>query len=217
MQALTRLQHWLEGVYEIRIDHDVADFVITNPDLAQQLHGSAGRGDCPEKLLVREVQDELNVSLYLAPEIVGHLARVSDSRPRADGRTFCLAIEGVSHFLYLAWRAGFDRTLTQMELELQAEVDKFVGMMTLPEEPLDVDGCARLRAWLFDAVRFAPGLAAEELARYQKANFYAALYCRQLEQRYLRCHDNVGLTRELRRFYRQDQRGKINMIDSAVR
>ena len=101
MQALTRLQHWLEGVYEIRIDHDVADFVITNPDLAQQLHGSAGRGDCPEKLLVREVQDELNVSLYLAPEIVGHLARVSDSRPRADGRTFCLAIEGVSHFLYL--------------------------------------------------------------------------------------------------------------------
>ena len=39
---------------------------------------------------------------------------------------FCLALEGVSHFLYLIWNASFDRSVTLLEMELQAEIDKFV-------------------------------------------------------------------------------------------
>ena len=38
---------------------------------------------------------------------------------------FCLAVEGVSHFIYVALRAADDRGVSQLELELQAEVDKF--------------------------------------------------------------------------------------------
>ena len=42
----------------------------------------------------------------------------------ADLDPLCQIIEGVSHFVYLAERARVDREATQLELELQAEVDK---------------------------------------------------------------------------------------------
>ena len=36
------------------------------------------------------------------------------------------ALEGVSHFTYYAWNAARDKPVSLFELELQAEVDKFV-------------------------------------------------------------------------------------------
>ena len=40
-------------------------------------------------------------------------------------------LEGISHFNYLVLRAADDRSVTLLELELQAEVDKFVGTYLL--------------------------------------------------------------------------------------
>ena len=129
---LTDLQKQLEHIYEIRVDHDVADFLITDSEIASNLEGGTGRRVAPEKLLLFEHQGQMNLSLYLAPEVVEHLAGEPAAIWGASGAAFCLAVEGVSHFLYVAWRAGYDRSLTQMELELQAEVDKFIGLLSLP-------------------------------------------------------------------------------------
>ncbi len=215
MRSLTRLQRWLQRVYEIEVEYDVMDFLITDEVLAKALQGDAARSGCPEKVLLRESPQELAMTLYLAPEVLqslGNRVAVGDNQ---QAEAFCLAVEGVSHFLYLAWRAGFERELTQLELELQAEIDKFIGLVVLNKDAGGTRG-ADLCSWLFDYVSFENGLDKRDRERYEIANFYAGQYCRQLNSRYLRIQDGAGLTRELRRFYRQGQHGKLSMIERKM-
>ena len=48
---------------------------------------------------------------------------------------YLTAAEGVSHFVYVAWNTGHDKPVTLLELELQAEVDKYVlGVWLLREQ-----------------------------------------------------------------------------------
>ncbi len=136
MRSLSRLQHWLAAVYEINVDYDVMDFLVTDQAVACALQGDNNRPDCPEKLFLQQTSGELGISLYLAPEVITGLATGNAVANARDAQVFCHAIEGVSHFLYLVWRAGFDRTLTQLELELQAEIDKFIGLLVLAGGPL---------------------------------------------------------------------------------
>ena len=96
----------------------------------------------------------------------------------------------------------------------QAEIDKFIGLVTLNQGAYRSSG-AELCSWLFDHVSFESNLDDEDRHRYEVANFYAGHYCRQLSHRYLQSQDGAGLTRELRRFYRQGQHGKLDMIQSG--
>ena len=214
MRSLTWLQQWLQRVYEIEVEYDVMDFLITDRKLVMALQGGEARPDCPEKLLLRESPEEMAMSLYLSPEVLQALGGQDTAGSNHRTEAFCQAVEGVSHFLYLAWRAGFERELTQFELELQAEIDKFIGLVTLNQEA-DRSSGAELCSWLFDRVSFESGLDNEHQERYEVANFYAGHYCRQLSHRYLQSQDGAGLTRELRRFYRQGQHGKLDMIQSG--
>ena len=50
-------------------------------------------------------------------------------RERLSG--FCAAAEGVSHFLYLAHRAGQGGQVSQLELEAQGELDKYLSVVLL--------------------------------------------------------------------------------------
>ncbi len=69
------------------------------------------------------------VSLYLDPGLLERLRREDPMVRLHDGNVadYCKALEGVSHFLYLAWNAGHDRPVSILELEMQAEVDKYVA------------------------------------------------------------------------------------------
>jgi len=215
VRSLTRLQRWLQRVYEIEVEYDVMDFLITDEVLAKALQGDAARSGCPEKVLLRQSSEELAMTLYLAPEVLQSLGNRGAVGDNQQAEAFCQAVEGVSHFLYLAWRAGFERELTQLELELQAEIDKFIGLVALNKDAGGTRG-ADLCSWLFDYVSFENGLDNRDRERYEVANFYAGQYCRQLNSRYLRIQDGAGLTRELRRFYRQGQHGKLSMIERKM-
>ncbi len=71
---------------------------------------------------------ELALSLYLDPALLRRL-EAADPLERLHGGNVadCLtALEGVSHFLYLVWNASHDRAVSLLELEMQAEVDKFI-------------------------------------------------------------------------------------------
>src|SRR5438270_492616 len=125
---LSRLQHLLGGIYDVRIAHDVYDFLVT--DRGRLPHAArSGVGD--EELLVAQSadgSDEVVMSLYLDPALLDRLRREDPLRRlHAGNLADCwTALEGVSHFLYLAWNAGHDRPVSLLELEMQAEVDKYV-------------------------------------------------------------------------------------------
>lgn len=179
-----RVQAGLERLYRLERAANVDDFVI-----------AAEEGE-REALLVREADDgALELSLRL-PQLKGGLDPV------------CQIIEGVSHFVYLADRASRDQQATQLELELQAEVDKYVVLassLTSFDEPAS----QQLRARLYDAVSYAHAAESELGARYRLANDLARRFTGRLEREFVARGRYVELRTELRRFFRAAQSDKL--------
>ena len=216
--ALNSLQNHLERIYRVSVDHCVEDFLITDADLARRLDTSESARDAREKLLVRQSQDSLDLSLYLDKAVVDHV----DGQPPEDwlrgeqAHEFLLAVEGVSHFLYLTWNAGFHKPVTLMELEMQAEVDKFVTGALFSSVQSDVPRPQQLLDVLFDRASFDDTLSGEDLAMYRNASRYAARYCKHLECRFGGVYGGWDMMEELRYFYRLDQPEKVRHIEASA-
>lgn len=163
-----RIQQHLEAIYGIRCELRVTECLLDE----QQARALGGTMRSREELLVREAQGELEVGLFLAPELL--------QKP-ADLGAFCEAAEGVSHFLYLHRAASLDRRVSLLELEAQAEVDKF-AICALGAWAEDGEGTAArgLFRRLFDGLSLRALLTEQEAWRYREANRLARAYCKRL-------------------------------------
>ncbi|NKC15671.1 MAG: hypothetical protein GKR94_26780 [Gammaproteobacteria bacterium] len=214
---LKSLQRLLENIYGVRVQQQVDDFLVTDAHIAAQIDRSHNPRGCEEKLLVLQEDGELLLSLFIDEQVLNRLHRDNPWDTLSDGNLsdFCIALEGVSHFLYLTHRAQQHRTVTLLELELQAEVDKYVSVHAL----LSAQGAAVapriLLRRLFETVRFDEDLNKEELVRYEDANSLAGTYCRHLESRYLGCRSSYALVSEIRTFYQLGQPEKVRRISNA--
>jgi hypothetical protein len=202
---LSRLQELIGGIYDVSIAHNVYDFLVTD---RSRLPQAARSGTASEELLVAqpaEGSDELVMSLYLDPQLLQRLARADPLQSLHAGNVedYWTALEGVSHFLYLAWNADHDKPVSLLELELQAEVDKYVASYTLLRRQFPERFPAELRRLLFERTRVDPRLEPARAALYREASRYADKFCARLERSLGRA---AGAEREvlaeLRRFYR---------------
>src|SRR5437762_13493477 len=98
------------------------------------------------------------MSLHRAPALPEPLAPEDPLRRlHAGNLADCwTALEGVSHFLYLAWNAGHDRPVSLLELEMQAEVDKYVVSYWLLRRQFPPRLPAQLPRMLFQRTRIDP-------------------------------------------------------------
>src|SRR5205085_658677 len=112
-RSLSRLQHLLGGIYDVRIAHDVYDFLVTDRG---RLPHTARSGVGDEELLVAQPadgSDEVVMSLYLDPALLERLRREDPLRRLhagnlADGsRSRCRAPRAV---LRRRERAGCSRS-----------------------------------------------------------------------------------------------------------
>lgn len=210
--VLGRLQRGLETLYRIDTQLSVEHFLIGEGERAEARPGRAPR----EQVLVRQDgDDELGLGLFVDEGALSNLER-HDPGQRLDERNFadfCVAVEGVSHFVYLARCAAEDRRVSALELELQAEVDKFACCTLLAAESVaPANDVAGWRRRLYDDVTFAKDLDVDEHARYRVANSEASRYARTLDARYLTSGRVPEMLPELRRFYRLDLDGKLGHI-----
>jgi hypothetical protein len=203
-ETLGFLQRELEAIYGVeapRVEH----FLVGSE--AALAAGCPPRA--PEELLMLEEEDGLALGLYLDPLVIAAAAGADphDRRPLLTARgalgELACAAEGVSHFVYVATRAAAGRSVSLLELEVQAEVDKFALLLL----HLWRRGLRRmspaLRRRLFERVRYHRWLGLEERARYREANRLGGGYARWLEGRFVEEADIDGLLRELRRTYRR--------------
>jgi len=215
---LQHLQTLLSELYDIEQHLDVLDYLVTDNRFLAAVEDSASARSTEEKLLIRESDGELALSLYLAPELLERL-RLHDPRTwlgRLNFADFCTALEGVSHFSYVVWNASADKSVTLHELEMQAEVDKYVGALAmLAGQPSSVLSNS-LYSRLFDNPQFADDLNPEELERYRSASALAAKFCRSLTNRFPHGLSRPGMLGELRDFYRLPQTDKVSYIRSAT-
>ncbi len=214
--SLYPLQRLLERIYRVRLGYRVDDFLIMDSRLAFRLEGETAV-PLREKLLVRQEQDTLALSLFLDPAVVRRLRADNPFHRIHEGNleAFLLALEGVSHFLYLGWKAGLEREVSLLELELQAEVDKFVATLLLLRRQCRSCAPAPVRVRLFEQCRFGAHLEGEALQRYRHASRYAGKYCWRLEDRYLRRRRVSAMMDELQYFYRLPQQQKIRLIETT--
>ena len=216
VNVLSHLQSLLGEIYAVDTPYDINDFLITDSSLARELEGSATIRDIDEKLLICEQDETSEVALFIRQELLNRLD-VNDPRVELGAGNmgdFWTVLEGVSHFLYYMWNAELEKSITLMEMELQAEVDKFIAAARL----LEGQGEARLQylhRCLFELPRFHDNLSEAELDRYQDANRYAGKYCVSLARRMVSGGGQRNLGTELRHFYRLSQPGKIQHIDAS--
>ena len=211
---LADVQRGLETLYRIQTQLDVRDFVVDQ--LARAALAPGLRRAPREQLLVAERDGEVELALFVDERVLANLA-ADDPRHRLhDGNLgdFLLTIEGVSHFVYLAWRARQKRPVSALELELQAEIDKYVTCLLLLW-PQSGGVPADLRTRLFDlggAFELEPDLDAEERERYVAANANARAYAARLDARYLAHGRLLAMLDELRWFWRQALPDKLAFI-----
>ena len=134
------------------------------------------------------------------------------STHRLDG--LCQIIEGVSHFVYVADRARRQLPATQLELELQAEIDKYM-LLVLSKASFDPDVARLLHAQLYERVHFAHPEGTELGDRYRFANDLAARFVRRLEDVYAEKGRRTELRDALARFYCMGQADKIQYARAA--
>jgi hypothetical protein len=199
-----RIQGALERLYGLDRVADVADFASgTEP------------GD-REALLLREADDGAIELRVLLPCIESGGSARESAGGNADVRldTLCQIIEGVSHFVYVVERARVRREATHLELEMQAEVDKWV-VLAASMHAFDATGSALLRARLYERVRFSHDEATELGQRYRVANEAAHRFVRRLERRYVSAARFSELRYELRRFFYLGQEEKLRLGHAA--
>jgi len=204
---LVDVQRRLEALYALPAEAPVTDFLISEEQASKWPGGGS-------RTLVTQDGDMVSVGVVLEAGLGPSLTE-ADPRVRLNTGNlgpFSTLTEEVSHFLYLLYCARTDRSTTQLELELQGEVDKYLTAAFFLSLQNEGAVSVRLRELLFQRYRLAGGLSAEQAQRYRAANDLAYRYCGFLERRFLRPSRVEELAQEARRFYRLGQREKLERI-----
>ncbi len=195
-------------MYRIDTRLAIADFLIDD-DARREL----GVTRTPrEQLLLSEGEDDFAMGLFMDDAVIDNLHRNDPGEELHEGNfgDFLLAVEGVSHFVYMAYCAHRERPVSGLELELQAEVDKYVTcLLTLGSSPERSD---RLRRRLYEQFSFEDDLDEHERDRYRTANAGAHRYSASLERRFVSSRRIADMLRELRNFYRMPLGRKLAFI-----
>lgn len=209
LQFLTMLQLTLETYYDIDPPYSISEFVCHS---AQTDTGtSCCKGTTPEMLVYREDGTNLDISLFLNPSLMTNLCTETYKNTWID-QSFdngCIVLEGVSHFLYMVFNAHFDRQVSMLDLEIQAEIDKFLFAVLDTEYRESSD---KLLQKLFCEVSYREDLSDALKHRYEQANSLAYRYCQWLQSTYELKSSNKSLLAEVGKVYRLNSTAKQEHI-----
>jgi hypothetical protein len=213
--VLRRLQSLLGRLYDLDldVDYDIYDFLVTDRGKLSGVVPSNDRRAPEEELLLAESQDGAGMALYIDPAVLRRLEREDPlgALTETNLADYCTALEGVSHFVYSTFRLTSDAPVSLLELETQAEVDKYAATVFLVGNQRGGGYPSQVHPRLFDRVDFDSRLEPEQSDRYRMAHRCAANFCRRLERRFVnRGRAQVeAMVRELRKFYRLGSAAKL--------
>jgi hypothetical protein len=199
-RGLSQLQSLLQSVNGVEAE-PVGQFLVSASERERFCPGAS-----PDEALLVSGElslGELRVGLFLSDDVLGALSR-DHREPWTASRLqrFCQAAEGVSHFLYLNHRAQTERQVSLLELEAQAELDKYLAVLLQLWSAGRREASPELREALFGQWRPRAGLDVQERERYRLASVLAAATAKMLEVRYVLAGRLDALLREVRRLYR---------------
>lgn len=201
--SLADLQRALERQNGLPEQPPVISFLISSKERAA-LPGA--NPSTHEQVFVTE-DEEPRLGVFIDEGLLERLPKASAKLSLDDVRSlddYCVAAEGVSHFLCLADKA--ERGISLFELELQAEVDKFVHLTEkLALAPNDHE---LLRRQLYERYVLHEHLTADETARYKDASRHAAKFTHRLTHTAKKLGTAAAL-REARSFFEAPLQDKL--------
>jgi hypothetical protein len=216
--VLRGLQSLLGRLYDLEVEHDIYDYLVTDRRALAGVVPHNDRREPEEELLLAETADGAGVALYIDADVLGRLEACDPLGALTEENLadYCTALEGVSHFVYTMWRLECDAAVSLLELETQAEVDKYAATVFVVAHQQGGGYPAQVHSRLFDRVVFDARLEPEQFDRYRTAHRSAANFCRRLERQFVsRGSAKVeGMVRELRKFYRLGSAAKLNYATS---
>src|SRR5260221_10335546 len=132
--VVRQLQSLRGGIYDVPLAQDVAQFLLRDRSV---LPGALPATNTEEQLLVAEDADGVSIGLFLDPAVLERLAEANPLEALNGGNLadYWTALEGVSHFVYLAWNAAPHRPGGLLQLPLQAEIHQYLAHFLLLRPP----------------------------------------------------------------------------------
>lgn len=208
MNLVQHIQDRLHDLYNVDVEVNARDFLIGCKELSELLNCDQNTIMAKELFLVNpHPQDEtVEVALYLQDAVCENLANNYPLKEinQHNLSDLCVLIEGVSHFVYYLYQSAQQNNVSQLELELQAEIDKF--LLILQMTGADKSHALKVMNLLFEDYKLQEHLSAEQKLRYQDANQLARRYCYELTQ------NSSNWVEDVREFYSLSHQQKIHKI-----
>jgi hypothetical protein len=157
-------------------------------------------------------KDSLSIGILFSKEVRETLAKFpkwpSGEITTLELSALSVATEEISHFHYLIFHVQQGRAVSQLELELQGEIDKFlVAYFASPSQSFD-----QLFESFFQKFRWTESLTEEQRERYQDAHQLARRFVLKLRQELESTQVPEEVFEKLRRYYRLSKSEKISLI-----
>ncbi len=214
--AVKKIDRALKDLNQVENTQRAENFLISHSPL--HVDNSAELDEYHGALLVRSVgRSSLSLGIYLNQNVTTALTEVKHWDPRIwskeQVKAVTVATEEVSHFHYLLANANAGRQISQFELELQAEIDKFMLLFFAlePNREESEKTFETLYEMLFERFHFKEELSESEKARYDEANKIAKTFVLKCKD-YLESKDYESALKLLRQFYRLGSSEKISLV-----
>jgi len=208
--AVTKIDRALKEVYRLQLDYRAEEFLLEKPPTLKEKKGAlyiqANEGD----------NKNLSLGIHFSPSVSSELSSFESWKThwtKSQTAAFAVAAEEVSHFLYLLYHLNNGRPVTQLELETQGEIDKFLLIYFAKKEKTK-DYFFEILEHIFFQFRLSENLTEEEKERYFQASHDAKRFILK-HKSYLEnlCQQETGF-RILRRFYRLNYHEKLAFIST---
>lgn len=204
IREIYRILCWF---YEPSVVVDIDSYLIDTPP-RHYADRIGSRTSDRETLFIRQIGDEYELGLFIAPGILAAIDR-TDPLERMD-EFFC-AVEGVSHILMLLDRIANQVATSHLELELQAEVDKFLIShlyMSKARRGASIDLFDRQ----FERCTWDSNLSEDDLLRYTAASRMAAKFCSGLRERYFNPARIGEMKADVLDFFKRNLAQKVSIL-----
>jgi hypothetical protein len=204
MKAVRLIDQAIKRLYQLSTPFHAEHFLMPKP------LGSALKSPRAALYIAppTEEEDTLSLGIYLNGEIQSELESFESWGTRwtaSQTAAFGTAAEEVSHFNYLVHNAPVGRAVSHLELELQAEVDKFLLLFFADPQSFEelFEKCFEKFSWL-------PQLTAEQRTRYEEANRLAKAFLSKHAALFKKSETHEKCLRIFRAFYAMSLEGKVS-------
>ncbi len=209
-KAIQEIHAAISQLYQINPQLKPETFILENPPIPLQPMSG--------KLYLQQTSpDDAHIAIYFGDSIKQQLSQLPTDPaslwPKESLQAFCVASEELSHLHYIIFHSSQGHSISQLELEMQAEIDKFLltlfknnSIHGVSEEHFNL-----LFERIFHHFSLIEGLSEVEKERYLEANRLAKVVIQKLRKHLLSLKSQDKTAEYLRRFYRITSQDKLNI------